>query len=62
VSSTDCGPQPFLTLAISRQWNALNERLCATLAQQVGAERAIIAGVGHGVQRTGPPICIKLRL
>ncbi len=46
---------PFPRLVISGGWNALNERLCDALAREIAAERAVISGAGHGVQRTGQP-------
>ena len=46
---------PFPRLVFSGGWNRLNERLCDVLAHAIAAERAVIPGAGHGVQRTGQP-------
>ncbi len=53
---------PFPKLVISGGWNQLIERLCETLARDIGAMRAVILGAGHGVQRTGQPFNERMEL
>ncbi|HSH82423.1 MAG TPA: alpha/beta fold hydrolase [Herpetosiphonaceae bacterium] len=53
---------PFPRLVISGSWNGLSERLCDALAREIAAERAVISGAGHGVQRTGQPFNERLEL
>lgn len=53
---------PFPKLVCSGSWNQLNERLCETLAREIGAMRAVIPGAGHGVQRTGQPFNERIEL
>ncbi len=53
---------PFPKLVISGGWNQLNERVCETLAREIGAVRAVIRGAGHGVQRTGQPFNDRIEL
>ncbi len=36
------------------------EAVCDVLAERIGAERAVITGQGHGVQRTGQPFNERL--
>jgi pimeloyl-ACP methyl ester carboxylesterase len=46
---------PFPKLVVSGGHHAAFDAVCDVLEQRLGAERAVIAGAGHGVQRTGAP-------
>lgn len=46
---------PFPTLAVSGGHEHAFETVCDVLAQRAGAERAVLPGAGHSVQRLGPP-------
>jgi hypothetical protein len=37
------------------------DAVCTVLVERLGAERAVIAGAGHSVQRTGEPFNRRLR-
>jgi hypothetical protein len=51
---------PFPKLAVSGAHDDAFEAVCDVLAERIGAERAVIAGQGHGVQRTGAPFNERL--
>jgi pimeloyl-ACP methyl ester carboxylesterase len=51
----DLARAPFPKLVISGGHSEAFEAVCDTLAQRVGAERAVIAGRGHTVPSTGAP-------
>jgi len=46
---------PFPKLVVWGAHDAAFEAVCDVLAARLQAERAVIPGVGHGVQRTGAP-------
>lgn len=46
---------PFPTLAVSGGHSPAFEAVCDVLEERVGAERAILPGAGHSVQRLGEP-------
>jgi pimeloyl-ACP methyl ester carboxylesterase len=46
---------PFPKLAVSGAHDDAFEAVCDVLAERIGAERAVITGQGHGVQRAGAP-------
>jgi pimeloyl-ACP methyl ester carboxylesterase len=46
---------PFRILAVSGAHEPAFEAVCDVLAEQAGAERAVLPGAGHSVQRLGPP-------
>jgi pimeloyl-ACP methyl ester carboxylesterase len=50
----------FPKLAVSGAHDDAFEAVCDVLAEQIGAERAVITGQGHGVQRTGAPFNERL--
>jgi pimeloyl-ACP methyl ester carboxylesterase len=50
----------FPKLAVSGAHDDAFEAVCDVLAERIGAERAVIAGQGHGVQRTGAPFNERL--
>jgi pimeloyl-ACP methyl ester carboxylesterase len=51
---------PFPKLAVSGGHDDAFEAVCDVLAEQIGAERAVIPGQGHGVQRNGAPFNERL--
>ena len=51
---------PFPKLAVSGGHDDAFEAVCDVLAERIGAERAVITGQGHGVQRTGTPFNERL--
>jgi pimeloyl-ACP methyl ester carboxylesterase len=51
---------PFPTLVVSGAHDDAFEAVCDVLAERIGAERTVIAGQGHGAQRTGPPFNERL--
>jgi pimeloyl-ACP methyl ester carboxylesterase len=51
---------PFPKLAVSGAHDDAFEAVCDVLAERIGAERAVITGQGHGVQRTGAPFNERL--
>lgn len=53
---------PFPKLAVSGAHDEAFEAVCDVLAERIGAERAVITGQGHGVQRTGEPFNERLKL
>jgi pimeloyl-ACP methyl ester carboxylesterase len=46
---------PFSKLAVSGGHSAAFEAVCDVLADRIGAERAVLPGEGHSVQRLGEP-------
>jgi pimeloyl-ACP methyl ester carboxylesterase len=46
---------PFPTLAVSGGHSAAFEAVCDVLEERIGAERAVLPGAGHSVQRVGGP-------
>ena len=46
---------PFPKLVVSGGHSAAFEALCDILEERLGAERAVLAGAGHSVQRLGEP-------
>jgi pimeloyl-ACP methyl ester carboxylesterase len=46
---------PFPTLVVSGGHSAAFEALCDVLEERLGAERAVLPGAGHSVQRLGAP-------
>jgi pimeloyl-ACP methyl ester carboxylesterase len=51
---------PFPKLAVSGAHDEAFEAVCDVLAERIGAERAVITGQGHGVQRAGEPFNERL--
>jgi pimeloyl-ACP methyl ester carboxylesterase len=48
-------PAPFPKLVVSGGHSTAFEAVCDVLAERLGAERAVLPGAGHGVQRLGEP-------
>ena len=48
-------PAPFPKLVVSGGHSAAFEALCDALEERLGAERAVLPGTGHSVQRLGAP-------
>jgi pimeloyl-ACP methyl ester carboxylesterase len=48
-------PAPFPKLVVSGGHSPAFEALCDVLAERLGAERAVLPGAGHSVQRLGEP-------
>jgi pimeloyl-ACP methyl ester carboxylesterase len=46
---------PFPKLVVSGGHNAAFEAVCDVLAERLGAERAVLPGAGHSIQRLGAP-------
>ena len=46
---------PFPKLVVSGGHNAAFEAVCNVLAERLGAERAVLPGAGHSIQRLGAP-------
>jgi pimeloyl-ACP methyl ester carboxylesterase len=46
---------PFPKLVVSGGHHAAFDAVCDVLEERLGAERAVITGAGHSVQRTGAP-------
>jgi pimeloyl-ACP methyl ester carboxylesterase len=51
---------PFPKLAVSGAHDECFEAVCDVLAERIGAERVVVPGHGHGVQRTGAPFNERL--
>lgn len=51
---------PFPVLVVSGAHHPAFDAVCDVLEQRVGAERAVIPGAGHSVQRTGEPFNRRL--
>jgi pimeloyl-ACP methyl ester carboxylesterase len=56
----DLAAAPYPKLAVSGAHDDAFEAVCDVLAERIGAERAVVAGQGHGVQRTGQPFNERL--
>ena len=50
------GRTGFPKLVVSGAHHPAFDAVCDVLAQRTGAERAVITGAGHSVQRTGEPL------
>lgn len=50
----------FPVLVVSGAHNAAFDAVCDVLEERLGAERAVIPGAGHSVQRTGEPFNHRL--
>ncbi len=51
----ELAPTPFPKLVVSGGHSAAFEALCDALEERLGAERAVLPGAGHSVQRLGAP-------
>jgi pimeloyl-ACP methyl ester carboxylesterase len=51
----DLARAPFPKLVVSGGHSAAFEALCDVLEERLGAERAVLSGAGHSVQRLGAP-------
>ena len=51
---------PFPTLVVSGGHHAALDAVCDALEAGIGAQRAVIPGAGHAVQRTGEPFNLLL--
>ncbi len=51
---------PFPKLVVSGGWDVARDAVADVLERRLGAERAIIPGAGHAVQRTGEPFNRRL--
>jgi pimeloyl-ACP methyl ester carboxylesterase len=51
---------PFPKLVVSGAHHPAFDAVCDVLEERLGAERAVIPGAGHSVQRTGPPFNERL--
>ena len=51
---------PFPKLVVSGGHDPAFDAVCDVLEQRLGAERAVIPGAGHSVQRTGAPFNERL--
>ena len=51
----DLAPTPFPKLVVSGDHSAAFDAVCDVLEERLGAERAILPGAGHSVQRLGEP-------
>jgi hypothetical protein len=51
---------PFPKLVFSGGHHPAFEAVCDVLERRLGAERAVITGAGHSVQRTGRPFNERL--
>jgi pimeloyl-ACP methyl ester carboxylesterase len=51
---------PFPKLVVSGAHHAGFDAVCDVLEERLGAERAVIPGAGHGVQRAGAPFNARL--
>jgi hypothetical protein len=47
---------PFPKLVISGGHSAGFDAMCDDLAERIGASRRVVAGAGHEIQLTGPPL------
>jgi hypothetical protein len=56
VPLTELAAAPFRKLVVSGGRRAGFDAICNDLAQRIGASRAVIAGAGHEIQFTGPPM------
>jgi pimeloyl-ACP methyl ester carboxylesterase len=53
-------PAPFPKLVVSGGHHPAFDAVCDVLERRLGAERVVVAGAGHSVQRTGEPFNKKL--
>ena len=60
IPLADLAQTPFRKLVVSGGHHPAYEAVCDVLEEQLGAERAVIRGAGHSVQRTGPPFNERL--
>jgi pimeloyl-ACP methyl ester carboxylesterase len=51
----ELAPAPFPKLVVSGGHDAAFEAVCDVLEERLGAERAVLPGAGHSVQRLGEP-------
>jgi pimeloyl-ACP methyl ester carboxylesterase len=51
----ELGPAPFPKLVVSGGHSPAFEAVCDVLEERLGAERAVLPGAGHSVQRLGEP-------
>lgn len=51
----ELAPAPFPKLVVSGGHSTAFEALCDVLEERLGAERAVLPGAGHSVQRLGAP-------
>jgi len=51
---------PFPKLVVSRAHDPAFDAVCDVLEGRLAAERFVLAGAGHGVQRLGPPFNERL--
>ncbi|MGH3092961.1 MAG: alpha/beta fold hydrolase [Gaiellaceae bacterium] len=56
----DLAAAPFPKLVVSGGHQAASDAVCDVLEERLGAERAVIPGAGHSVQRTGAPFNERL--
>lgn len=56
----DLAAAPFPKLVFSGRHHAAFDAVCDVLEERLGAERAVIPGAGHSVQRTGAPFNERL--
>lgn len=56
----DLASAPFPMLAVSGVHDDAFEAVCDVLGERIGAERVVIPGQGHGVQRSGAPFNERL--
>jgi pimeloyl-ACP methyl ester carboxylesterase len=56
----DLAAAPFPKLVVSGGHHPAFEAVCDVLEERLGAERAVIPGAGHSVQRTGTPFNQRL--
>ncbi len=55
IPLADLERAPFPKLVVSGGHHPAFDAVCDVLEEQLGAERAVITGAGHSVQRTGAP-------
>ena len=51
----DLARTPFPKLVVSGGHSPAFEAVCDVLGERLGAERAVLPGMGHSIQRLGPP-------
>ena len=55
IPLAELGARPFPKLVVSGAHNPAFEKVCDVLAGGLGAQRAVLPGAGHSVQRLGAP-------
>ncbi|MGH3031062.1 MAG: alpha/beta fold hydrolase [Gaiellaceae bacterium] len=60
IPLVDLAAAPFPKLVVSGGHHPAFEAVCDVLEERLGAERAVIPGAGHSVQRTGAPFNERL--